>query len=140
MGSYVGLKKRPREFPVSITNNLHREFEQAILQCKDICLKIVEANSDIGSFQIDNPNDLQRIASALSQISRAAIDMEKWECEKTRQLEDAGEAIKIEIRRMLQERPQLATQLCEIADSATKRVQAAVFVPSGNGNGLIKPR
>ncbi len=88
-------------------------LEEAISRAEHVCATLLN-DVDLTKIRLGDPNDIYKIINALTGLTRARIEMSRWEAERSGLLLEARELLLAEFRRAVPERPELLEELKQL--------------------------
>ena len=74
-------------------------------------------------IEIKNSTDVYKIAQSMSALTRAGIEIERWEFEKQRRIEDVAGQLLLELKMALGDEPEVYQKLLPLMDRAVAAVK-----------------
>lgn len=97
------------------------ETAQRLIRKAQRISKTVLANTEGTDVALTNGKEIAQFISALSQLTRAASDLERVKAERDGAITLAGREIVRELRELLRGKPELLAQILEVVEEAEKR-------------------
>lgn len=97
------------------------ETAQRLIKKTQRIAKSVLDNTEGTDVALTNGKEIAQFISALSQLTRAASDMERVKAERDGAITLAGRELVREIRELLKDRPELLAQILEVVSEGKKR-------------------
>lgn len=97
------------------------ETAQRLIRKAQRITKSVLANTEGTNVALTNGKEIAQFISALSQLTRAASDLERVKAERDGAITLAGREIVRELRELLGDKPELLAQILEVFEEGKKR-------------------
>ena len=89
------------------------EFEKTLRTAQSL-LQSLFVKIDSDQIAVVDTNDLYKIYNSLSGLTRALVEIQRWQAERHGFLDEAAEQIAAQFRSLLAERPELLEEILEL--------------------------
>ena len=120
------MRLLPKNKPKTIRDAMIPQMQGIIKKIMDSLGDIV-ARGNVGeNVQVESVSDFYKLAQGYNALAKSQIEIERWEFEKTRRIEDIAEMIGNELKRELSARPDLYAELRPLIDQAAENVKEQI--------------
>ena len=110
-----GIAAAPHAAPTELA-----EFEKTLKTAQSL-LQSLFVKIDSDQIAVVDTNDLYKISNSLSGLTRALVEIQRWQAERHGFLEEAAEQIAAQFRSLLAERPELLEEILELLEESKER-------------------
>jgi len=96
------------------------EFEKTLKTAHGL-LQSLFVKIDSDQIAVVDTNDLYKISNSLSGLTRALVEIQRWQAERHGFLDEAAEQIAAQFRSLLAERPELLEEILELLEESKER-------------------
>lgn len=84
----------------------------------DMLGEMLQNSQMMQKVDIKNVSDFYKIAAGMSALTKAVVEIERWQMEKTRRIEDISGTMKAELTDLLAQRPDLYAEMLPLIEQA----------------------
>lgn len=121
------MRVQPKVEPKSVSSrpSVYERAANSIFQfCGVIEEILMNSSVDIATIRPQSINDIFRMSQSLAAMAKTGIDLERWEYEKQRRIEDTANEILSEVRVQLANDPETYQKFYDIVQSSTEVVKS----------------
>ena len=119
--------KEMRLMPKNKPENVHKmkeaffpKIEGITKQMFDMLGEMLQRSNFGEKVEIKNVADFYKVASGMAALTKAAVEIERWEFEKTRRIEDVAELLKRNMASLLAQDPELFERFLPLIEQAAE--------------------
>lgn len=120
------LRLQPNSKPKTIGESVAPQMQGIIKKIFDSMGEILSKHQMGRKVEIQNVSDFYKIASGMNALVKSQIEIERWEFEKTRRIEDVAEMFKTDLQRLLSARPELYSEMLPLMDEAAENISKEI--------------
>ena len=117
------IRLQPENTPSSIRVSVYDKVNSALFKFYNMFDDVLLKHSSGLDVEIKNPTDVYKIAQSMSALTRAGIEIERWEFEKQRRIEDVSGQLLLELKMALGDEPEVYQKLLPLMDRAVAAVK-----------------
>ena len=117
------LRLMPRNQPENVRKMKEAFFpkiEGITKQMFDMLGEMLQRSNFGEKVEIKNVADFYKVASGMAALTKSAVEIERWEFEKTRRIEDVAELLKRNMGSLLAQDPELYERFLPLIDQAAE--------------------
>ena len=118
------LRLQPDKLPPTYRESVYDKLKSSLFNFYNMFGE-VSMKADLGQqIEIKSATDAYKIAQALSSLAKAGVELERWEFEKQRRIEDVADLLLDDFRAILADQPEVYAQLIPIMDMTIEHVKS----------------
>ena len=117
------IRLQPENTPSSIRDSVYDKVNSSLFKFYNMFDDVLIKNQNGMDIEIKNSTDVYKIAQSMSALTRAGIEIERWEFEKQRRIEDVAGQLLLELKMALGDEPEVYQKLLPLMDRAVAAVK-----------------
>lgn len=117
------LRLQPENAPIQFKDSVYGQLKSSLFAFYNLMGDITMKHQMGLDIDIKNATDLYKVTQSFSALAKAGVEIERWEFEKQRRIEDVSKILLAEFKSFLHDEPELYARLIPIMDRAVEVVK-----------------